>query len=334
MFSCSGSRAGRPARGLMAALALCALALGLSGCTTVDAEPDEAQFAGVPAARIALRIGVYPKDAARFVRRVPDAQAPLGAGPCALVADTVLSAWTAELRSVFTDVVAVRSPEECPECALFSQFDATVVFGSVSGYSASVTSDFLAADGKKRLATLTADASAAFDQTNAGSIGMTLLNGATLGVLAPVAAPLSEQVRCSMMQSRASGIFAGLVRELVAKTRRSPEISARAEAAAAEKAAAEKAAQEKAAQEKAAAEKVEAEKAAAEKAAAEKAAAEKAAAEKAAAGAAQAASAVTPPAGDDFARTYENLLKLKDLLDKGILSVEEFEAQKAKLLGR
>ncbi len=316
-----------------------ALSAALAGCTSVTPTADEINAAGaLTTAPIPLKLGVMAKDPSHFQVATAAAGSGSSATNCVLVTNAVLEGYVNSMRVVFEQVVLIKSASDCPDCDLFSSFDASIQFGSVSGYNAQVSADYLARDGKRVLTSISSLGKAIFDQTNASSIGMTLINGASLGVLAPVTQPLGQQMQCSFMQSRAETIFNQLLAETAVKARADAALSVANVKAGTSTATAVIPAASSAA----AATKETTQSAATPAASAAPATAERTTPTEESKNGEPSTSnstAVTPKATAPVStRTmdekFNDLTKLKELLDKGILTQSEFDAEKAKVLSQ
>ena len=321
----------------------------LTGCMSVSADDTadtttSSSYVPVRASNDpqVVKVGVMMKDASHFTRMTASAgnsantanttttSAGTTTTSCPLVSEGEFQNFLAELRSYYTQVVAISDRSECTDCAAFVSVDATIQFGSVNGYSAQVVADFTGIDPKKKLASVSAYSRAAFDGANAGTIGMTLINGATLGILTPVTAPLGAQMQCSLMQTRSEQIFTNLVREVGNKIRADAGLTAKAIEAANGKTADAVKTDAKAdvtAESKA---DTKAESAAPANTATQADVKADVKAETKSDSKADTASTVKPMS---ITEKYPQLIQLKDLLDKGILTQEEFDREKAKILG-
>ena len=318
----------------------------LTGCMSVSADDTSdgttsSSYVPVRASNDpqVVKVGVMMKDASHFTRMTASAgnstnttttSAGTTTTSCPLVSEGEFENFLAELRSYYTQVVAISDRSECTDCAAFVSVDATIQFGSVNGYSAQVVADFTGIDPKKKLASVSAYSRAAFDGANAGTIGMTLINGATLGILTPVTAPLGAQMQCTLMQTRSEQIFSNLVREVGNKIRADAGLTAKAiEAANGITADAVKtdAKADVKAETKA---ETKADTKAETAAPANTATQADVKAETKSDSKADTASTAKPMS---ITEKYPQLIQLKDLLDKGILTQEEFDREKAKILG-
>lgn len=325
----------------------------LTGCMSVSADDTadtntSSSYVPVRASNDpqVVKVGVMMKDASHFTRMTASAgnsantanttttSAGTTTTSCPLVSEGEFQNFLAELRSYYTQVVAISDRSECTDCAAFVSVDATIQFGSVNGYSAQVVADFTGIDPKKKLASVSAYSRAAFDGANAGTIGMTLINGATLGILTPVTAPLGAQMQCSLMQTRSEQIFTNLVREVDNKIRADAGLTAKAiEAANGKTADAVKTdtkADVKTESKTESKADTKAETAAPANTATQADVKADVKAETKTDSKADTASTVKPMS---ITEKYPQLIQLKDLLDKGILTQEEFDREKAKILG-
>lgn len=310
----------------------------LTGCMSVSADDTSdtttsSSYVPVRASNDpqVVKVGVMMKDASHFTRMTASTgnsanTTTTGTGTtttsCPLVSEGEFQNFLAELRSYYTQVVAISDRSECTDCAAFVSVDATIQFGSVNGYSAQVVADFTGIDPKKKLASVSAYSRAAFDGANAGTIGMTLINGATLGILTPVTAPLGAQMQCTLMQTRSEQIFTNLVREVGNKIRADAGLTAKAIEAANGKTADAVKTDTKT--------DVKTDTKAETPAPANTSTQADVKAETKTDSKADTASTVKPMS---ITEKYPQLIQLKDLLDKGILTQEEFDREKAKILG-
>ena len=298
------------------------LTTSLFGCSTTSttSSNDTADLsASTPTVKyvpVSAKVGIIAKDPAHFPSA---ASASSTSSNCTLVTDNVLLGFVEEMKGLFTDVVQLRSTAECSDCDAFAMFDSTIQFGSVSGYTAQMTVDFVAKDGKRPLTSIVSSSQAMFDKANASSLGWTLVNTAGLGILTSVTQPIGQQMQCNVMQSRSQTIFNQLLDEVAAKIHADRSLSEVALKGITKK-----------------------ETTAAPAAATTAAAAATEAKSSTEASASTSASTATPVANTPVSPAtakrlgisdkYPDLLKLKELLDKGILTQGEFDAEKAKIL--